>query len=130
MDDRSDDPPWADDRGTFLEEGIAIGVRRLSIIDVESGHQPWPNEAGDVWAVLNGELYNHEDLRTDLMENGHVFQSRCDTEVIPHLYEHFGTAFPRSSAATSASSLWDGRRRPAPVLARTVPWAEAPLLRA
>jgi asparagine synthase (glutamine-hydrolysing) len=55
-----------DDRGTFAEDGVAFGVRRLSIIDVESGHQPWSNETGDVWAILNGELYNHDSLRTEL----------------------------------------------------------------
>jgi asparagine synthase (glutamine-hydrolysing) len=106
-----------DDRGTFVEDGVAIGVRRLSIIDVESGHQPWSNESGDVWAVLNGELYNHESLRADLMKGGHVFQSRCDTEVIPHLYERFGDAFPAKLRGDFGIALWDGRGRCA-ILAR------------
>jgi asparagine synthase (glutamine-hydrolysing) len=106
-----------DDRGTFSEDGVALGVRRLSIIDVESGHQPWSNETGDVWAILNGELYNHEILRADLMEDGHVFHSRCDTEVLPHLYERFGDAFPTRLRGDFGIALWDGRRRCA-VLAR------------
>ena len=106
-----------DDRGTFSEDGVALGVRRLSIIDVEAGHQPWSNETGDVWAILNGELYNHEILRADLREDGHVFHSRCDTEVLPHLYERFGDAFPTRLRGDFGIAVWDGRRRCA-VLAR------------
>jgi asparagine synthase (glutamine-hydrolysing) len=106
-----------DDRGTFSEDGVAFGVRRLSIIDVESGHQPWSNETGDVWAILNGELYNHEALRSGLVDDGHVFHSRCDTEVLPHLYERFGDAFPTRLRGDFGIALWDGRRRRA-VLAR------------
>ncbi len=106
-----------DDRGTFVEDGVALGVRRLSIIDVESGHQPWSNEPGDVWAILNGELYNHESLRADLTSSGHVFRSRCDTEVIPHLYEQVGDAFPAKLRGDFGIALWDGRERRA-ILAR------------
>ena len=100
-----------DDRGTFAEDGVAFGVRRLSIIDVESGHQPWSNETGDVWAILNGELYNHDSLRTELMDDGHVFHSRCDTEVLPHLYERFGDGFPTRLRGDFGIALWDGRQR-------------------
>ena len=106
-----------DDRGTFTEDGVAFGVRRLSIIDVEAGHQPWSNETEDVWAILNGELYNHEELRADLIDEGHVFHSRCDTEILPHLYERFGDAFPTKLRGDFGIALWDGRRRCA-VLAR------------
>ena len=97
-----------DDRGTFSEDGVAFGVRRLSIVDVESGHQPWSNETGDVWAILNGELYNHEILRADLTEDGHVFHSRYDTEVLPHLYERYGGAFPTRLRGDFGIALWDG----------------------
>lgn len=100
-----------DDRGTVIADGVALGVRRLSIIDVESGHQPWSNERGDVWAILNGELYNHESLRTGLATNGHVFRSRCDTEVLPHLYEQFDAAFPTKLRGDFGIALWDERRR-------------------
>src|SRR5437016_12365074 len=82
------------DRGLYMDDGIALGVRRLSIIDVEGGHQPFGNESGDVWAIQNGELYNHVELRRRLERNGHRFRSRCDTEVVPHLYEEYGASFP------------------------------------
>src|SRR5688572_19685604 len=83
------------DRGTFATSGVALGVRRLSIVDVEGGHQPFASEDGQVWAVQNGELYNHLDLRAELERGGHVFGSRCDTEVLPHLYERFGHSYPQ-----------------------------------
>src|SRR4051795_7430467 len=82
------------DRGTYAADGIALGVRRLSIVDVEGGHQPFANEDGNIWAVQNGELYNHDEIRGRLGARGHGFRTRCDTEVIPHLYEDVGTAFP------------------------------------
>ncbi|HZO33766.1 MAG TPA: hypothetical protein VFB17_01695, partial [Gaiellaceae bacterium] len=71
------------DRGTYLDDGIALGVRRLSIVDVEGGHQPVSSEDESVWAIQNGELYNHRAVRETL--EGHRLASRCDTEVIPHL---------------------------------------------
>jgi asparagine synthase (glutamine-hydrolysing) len=79
-----------DDRGTYAAPGIALGVRRLSIVDVEGGHQPVLNENGSVVAIQNGELYNHADIRRELQSGGHVFASRCDTEVLPHIYERNG----------------------------------------
>ena len=82
------------DRGTHLEPGIALGVRRLSIVDVEGGHQPVCNEDGSVWAVQNGELYNHDQVRRELVTKGHRFASRCDTEILPHLYEEVDERFP------------------------------------
>ena len=110
-----------DDRGVYLGDGVAIGVRRLSIVDVAGGHQPVTNETGTVWAAQNGELYNHEELRTrTLARDGHRFRSVCDTEILPHLYERDGfdiaEGAPRQS---SPSSSWDvetraGRRRPGP----------------
>ena len=106
-----------DDWGSLLDDGIALGARRLSIVDVEGGHQPFSNEAGDVWAVQNGELYNHLELRDRLAGDGHAFRSRCDTEVLPHLYERFGTELPRELRGMFALAVWDGRRRRA-LLAR------------
>ena len=79
------------DRGTLQHDGVAIGVRRLSIVDVEGGHQPFSNERGSVWAAQNGELYNHLDVRSALSGDGHVFRTRCDTEILPHLYERDGS---------------------------------------
>ena len=105
------------DRGTYIAPGVALGVRRLSIVDVEGGHQPFSNEDETVWAVQNGELYNHVDVRRRLGREGHVFTSRCDTEVIPHLYERVGSAFPEQLRGKFSIAVWDGRRRRA-VLAR------------
>ena len=105
------------DRGTYVDDGIALGVRRLSIVDVEGGHQPIANEDGSVWAVQNGELYNHADIRGPLAGRGHRFQTRCDTEIIPHLYEDVGAAFPEQLRGMFGIALWDGRERRA-VLAR------------
>src|SRR5690242_2557862 len=76
-----------DDRGTYIDNGVALGVRRLSIVDTHGGHQPLSNERGDVWAIQNGELYNHIELREHLLKAGHAFRTLCDTEVLPHLYE-------------------------------------------
>jgi asparagine synthase (glutamine-hydrolysing) len=98
------------DRGTHLEPGVALGVRRLSIVDVEGGHQPVCNEDGTVWAVQNGELYNHEDVRRDLL-GGHSIASRCDTEILPHLYEEVGAAFAERVRGKFGMAIWDRRER-------------------
>ncbi len=100
------------DRGTYLADGVALGARRLSIVDVEGGHQPVTSEDGSLWAVHNGELYNHLELRRGLEASGHRFRSRCDTEVLPHLYERDGAAFPEHLRGMFAIALWDeGKRR-------------------
>ena len=103
------------DRGTYLADGIALGVRRLSIVDVEGGHQPVCNEDGQVWAVQNGELYNHPDIRERLRGRGHRFETRCDTEVIPHLYEDAGSTFPEHLRGMFGLAVWDARERRAVV---------------
>ncbi len=105
------------DRGTYAAPGVALGARRLSIVDVEGGHQPFANEDGHIWAIQNGELYNHEEVRRELEGRGHRLRSRCDTEVIPHLYEHVGDAFPEHLRGKFGMAVWDGHRRRA-VLAR------------
>jgi asparagine synthase (glutamine-hydrolysing) len=97
------------DRGTYLADGIALGVRRLSIVDVEGGHQPVSNESRTVWAIQNGELYNHLDLRRGL--GGHSFASHCDTEILPHLYEEHGVAFPERLRGMFGIAVWDEPRR-------------------
>jgi asparagine synthase (glutamine-hydrolysing) len=99
------------DRGTYAADGIALGVRRLSIVDVDGGHQPISNEDGNIWAVQNGELYNHADVRGRLRGRGHRFQTRCDTEILPHLYEDAGTAFPEQLRGMFGIALWDARAR-------------------
>jgi asparagine synthase (glutamine-hydrolysing) len=105
------------DRGTYTAEGVALGVRRLSIVDVQGGHQPFANEDGSIWAVQNGELYNHDQVRARLSNRGHRFRTRCDTEVIPHLYEDAGTAFPENLRGKFGLAVWDERERRA-VIAR------------
>ena len=91
------------DRGTYSAPGIALGARRLSIVDLDGGHQPMCDDSGSIWGIQNGELYNHADLRETLTKSGHTFRTRCDTEVVPHLYRDYGEFFPRSFAASSAS---------------------------
>ena len=100
-----------DDRGTYMSPGVAFGVRRLSIVDVEGGHQPFSNESGRIWAVQNGELYNHAEIRSRLSGSGHRFQTRCDTEILPHLYEDAGPAFPEHLRGMFGIALWDEERR-------------------
>jgi asparagine synthase (glutamine-hydrolysing) len=100
-----------DDRGTYLADGAAIGVRRLSVIDVAGGHQPIADESGEIWAAQNGEIYNHAELREDLLSEGHQLETRCDTEVLPHLYEAHGDQFVERLRGMFAVALWDARRR-------------------
>jgi len=101
-----------DDAGTYLDRatGTALGARRLSIIDVEGGHQPVSNEDGTIWAVLNGELYNHPELQSWLRRHGHVLRSRTDTEVLVHLYEELGEDLAHALEGMFAFALWDERR--------------------
>jgi asparagine synthase (glutamine-hydrolysing) len=106
-----------DDRGVLHEPGIALGVRRLSIVDVAGGHQPIASEDGAVWAIQNGELYNHLIVRGELERAGHRLRTRCDTEVIPHLYEQVGPSFPGRLRGKFAIAVWDSNSRRA-VIAR------------
>ena len=105
------------DRGTHLAPGIALGARRLSIVDVADGHQPFSNEDGRVWGAQNGELYNHATIREELRADGHRLATRCDTEILPHLYERDGTAFVERLRGKFGLAVWDDERRRA-VIAR------------
>ena len=100
-----------DDEGVYLGDGVALGQRRLSIIDLEGGHQPLSNEDGTVWIVFNGEIYNYRDLRRDLERRGHVFRTDSDTETIVHLYEDQGARCVDELRGMFAFALWDERRR-------------------
>lgn len=91
--------------------GVAFGHRRLSIIDVEGGHQPLSNEDGTVWIVFNGEIYNHRQLRNRLEGAGHRFRTRSDTEVIVHLYEDEGLGFLEHLNGMFALAIWDAAQR-------------------
>ncbi|HUZ81696.1 MAG TPA: asparagine synthase (glutamine-hydrolyzing), partial [Gaiellaceae bacterium] len=98
------------DRGTFESPGVALGVRRLSVVDVARGHQPFSNETGEVWAIQNGELYNHRDVRSGLASAGHDIHTACDTEIIPHLYEEHGVDFVARLRGMFGIAVWDDRR--------------------
>jgi asparagine synthase (glutamine-hydrolysing) len=102
-----------DDEGvhTDLETAVTIGIRRLSIMDVEGGHQPLCNEDGSVWVAFNGEIYNHRELREDLRARGHRFETNADTEVLVHLYEEYGDALVHALEGMFAFALWDERRQ-------------------
>jgi asparagine synthase (glutamine-hydrolysing) len=96
-----------DDAGYVSGDGCSLGARRLSIIDVDGGHQPFADERGRVWAAQNGEIYNHDALREQLQARGHVLRSRCDTEVLPHLYEELGPALGEQLRGMFAVAVWD-----------------------
>ena len=92
-----------DDAGIFVDARVGLGHRRLSIVDVASGHQPMANEDGTLQIIYNGEIYNHGDFRASLEARGHVYNTHCDTETILHLYEEYG---PRRSRAMKSSRLF------------------------
>ncbi len=99
-----------DDFGAFAHDEVALGMRRLSINDVEGGHQPLANEDDSVQVVCNGEIYNNDALRAELGARGHTFKTRSDVEVIAHLYEEFGTEAVKRLEGMFALALWDVRR--------------------
>ncbi len=100
-----------DDEGIYVDKGIGLGHRRLSIIDVEGGHQPISNEDGTIWVLLNGEIYNYSDLSRDLRDRGHRFSTRSDTEAIVHLYEEYGDACFSHLRGMFAIAIWDSKQR-------------------
>src|SRR5262245_1242034 len=102
-----------DEGGRFRapEGNVALAVRRLSIIDVEGGHQPIQNEDGTVTVVFNGEIYNYGSLREHLLERGHQLATRADTEVLVHLYEDYGPELLHAIEGMYALALWDSRRQ-------------------
>ena len=100
-----------DDEGFHVEGGCAIGMRRLSIIDLSTGHQPIPNEDRTLWVVFNGEIYNYRPLREDLIARGHRFRTNSDTETLVHLYEQEGPDGLKRVRGMFAFAIWDSRRR-------------------
>ena len=100
-----------DDDGFFLEENVGLAMRRLSIIDVATGHQPLANENENLWIVYNGEIYNHAEIRADLEKRGHCYRTRSDTETIVHLYEEYGRDCVKLLRGMFAFVIWDRRKR-------------------
>jgi asparagine synthase (glutamine-hydrolysing) len=100
-----------DSRGVFAEDGVALGVARLAVIDVAGGDQPITNEDGSVVVVCNGEIYNYLELTEELTRRGHHMRTASDTEVIAHLYEEVGDACVERLRGMFAFALWDRRKR-------------------
>ncbi len=98
------------DEGFYFNRNVALGMRRLSIIDLDTGHQPISNEDRSVWVVFNGEIYNYRELRERLVARGHQFSTHSDTEVIVHLYENYGDDLTLHLNGMFAFALWDERR--------------------
>ncbi len=96
-----------DGKGEYVEGEIGLGHRRLSVIDIEGGHQPMCNEDGRYWIVFNGEIYNFKDLRIDLEKRNHRFRTKCDTEVILHLFEDEGENCLSRFNGMFAFAIWD-----------------------
>jgi asparagine synthase (glutamine-hydrolysing) len=99
-----------DDEQIYVANGVALGIRRLAIIDLAGGRQPMTNEDKSVWVVFNGEIYNFPELRKALLAAGHTLTTRSDTEVIVHLYEDFGIACLEKLRGMFAFALWDARQ--------------------
>ena len=99
-----------DDDGYYVKGALGFGFRRLSIIDLSTGHQPLSNEDGSVWVVFNGEIYNYRELRTELVAKGHVFKTQSDTEVLVHLFEEYGERSVERLRGMFAFAIWDERR--------------------
>jgi len=100
-----------DEEGIFIDRNVGLGHRRLSIVDVASGHQPMTNEDASLHITYNGEIYNHADYRESLEANGHVYQTHCDTETILHLYEEHGSACVDYLRGMFAFAIWDQRKQ-------------------
>lgn len=100
-----------DDVGYHIKGPVGLGTRRLSVIDVEKGHQPIGNEDNSIWVAYNGEIYNYKELRQDLEKKRHTFKTNADTEVIVHLYEEMGKELVSRLNGMFAFALWDSKRR-------------------
>jgi asparagine synthase (glutamine-hydrolysing) len=100
-----------DDSGVYLDRDLALGMRRLSIIDISGGKQPISNEDGTIHTVFNGEIYNYQAVRKQLQSQGHTLATRSDTEVIVHLYEDLGEQCVHRLRGMFGFAVWDAHRR-------------------
>jgi asparagine synthase (glutamine-hydrolysing) len=96
-----------DESGSYLSEKVSLGIKRLAIVDVQNGHQPYSNEHKNIQVVFNGQIYNYLKLRADLEANGHKLNSKSDGEIISHLFEEHGPDFVRLLEGMFAIALWD-----------------------
>jgi len=99
-----------DEAGMAIHGAAALGMRRLSIIDLSGGSQPIYNEDKSIWTVFNGEIYNFPELRKELIGKGHIFKTNTDTEVIVHSYEEYGVDFPKYLNGMFAIALHDTKK--------------------
>src|ERR1043165_5010223 len=99
-----------DDEGIYKQDAVGIGMRRLSIVDLATGHQPLSNEDGSIWIVFNGEIYNHLALREELITRGHSYRTQSDTETIVHLYEEYGSDCVQHLRGMFGFAIWDSRK--------------------
>jgi asparagine synthase (glutamine-hydrolysing) len=100
-----------DSEGLWLDDAVALGMRRLSIIDLHTGEQPVYSEDRSIVVVMNGELYNFQEVRAELEKRGHKFETNTDTEILPHLYEEYGDAMLERINGMFAFALWDKRKK-------------------
>lgn len=100
-----------DDEGFYVNGSVGLGMRRLSIIDIDGGHQPIFSQDGSLCIVFNGEIYNHQAIRKEMIARGHVYKTQTDTESILHLYETFGVKCVEHLRGMFAFAIWDNRRR-------------------
>ncbi len=100
-----------DDEGYYTNKNVGFGFRRLSIIDLHTGHQPICNEDGTIWIVFNGEVYNFEENRRELIKRGHQFKTKTDTETIVHLYEEYGNKCVDHLRGMFAFAIWDDNKK-------------------
>ena len=100
-----------DDEGLYINQNVGFGFRRLSIVDISSGHQPMCNEDGDIWIVFNGEIYNHSIIRKELLSKGHIYKTKSDTETIIHLYEEEGIDGFKKMNGMFGIAIWDNKQK-------------------
>ena len=100
-----------DDEGFYINKNVGLGFRRLSIIDLNTGHQPLSNEDGSIWIVFNGEIYNYQELQDNLKQKGYTFKTKTDTEIIVHLYEEYGVNCLQYLRGMFAFAIWDNNKQ-------------------
>src|SRR6266550_3029396 len=100
-----------DDQGTLVRNQVALGMRRLSIIDLAGGHQPMSGCDAELTVIFNGEIYNYRDLQGELELRGHHFHTHSDTETIVHAYEEYGPRCVDYLRGMFAFAIWDARKR-------------------